>query len=119
MLRITVELLPHGDESQARVIGTAKVCNLRRHEAGSPLGSYHAYFEANEVPMASNEPPYLPDDARRTYHTVGSSVIEDFPRFTGSSWDLIASTLQAAGRGWPAEPADLAALAATNQGGNE
>lgn len=111
MLRITVELLPHGDEDAAETIAFAKICNLRKHEAGSPLGDYHAYFEANEVPMASNPAPYLPDDPRRAYHCVSTAVVEDFPRFEGSVWDLIATMLEASGRSRPAAPT-TAALAA-------
>jgi len=108
MFRITVELLPHGDETKAKLLGIGKICNLRRHEPGSPLGTFHAYFEANEVPMANNPPPYLPDDPRRSlHHLVGDCIVEEFPRYEGSIWDLIATALTKAGRGWPGHAHDL------------
>jgi hypothetical protein len=103
MLKITVELAPHGDEAAAEVIAFAKVCNLRRHEPGSELGSYHAYFEAHEVPR-SEPGPYMPDDPRRTYHKVGDAIVEDYPRREGSVWDLIATMLDGAGFGRPDQP---------------
>lgn len=102
MWRLQLDWLPGGDETKAEPLGHARICNLNKHETGSPLGSYHAYFEADEVPMASNEPPYLPNDPRRTYHCVATAVVEDYPRFAGSAWDLIATMLQASGLGHPA-----------------
>ena len=99
--RLTLDWLPDGDETKPEFVGHARICNLNEHEHGSPLGSYHAYFEANEVPMASNEPPYLPEDPRRTFHGVSTAVVKDYPRFQGSTWDLVATMLTASGRGWP------------------
>jgi hypothetical protein len=101
MIEITVTYLPHGDESAAEPVGFARICNLREHEAGSELGSFHAYFEANEPPMASQAPPYLPDDPRRTHHKVADAIVRDYPRREGSVWDLIAAMLAEAGRGRP------------------
>lgn len=103
MLRITVELLPQGDESRAEVIATARICNLRHHPAGSSVGDYHAFFEANEVPDdeargAIKRPPFE-DTLRRTDHLVASTYAYDVPRFKGSVWDLVAALLEAGGRG--------------------
>lgn len=100
MYVITVELHPGGDEEQAEVVATGKICNLREHEPGSPLGNFHAFFEANEVP-ASEPAPYAPDDERRTWHLTGSGVTKDYPRRQGGVWDLIATMLQEAGKGRP------------------
>lgn len=107
MYVIRVEEHPGGDETKARQIALGKVCNLRTHEPGSPLGDFHAYFEANEVPR-SEPKPYTRDDLRKTYHSMGSAVVEDFPRFDGSIWDLIATMLRASGIG-TLESGDLAA----------
>jgi hypothetical protein len=98
--RITVELLPHGDESKAEVVAQGKICNLRRHEPGSPLGTFHAFFEANAVPER-DRPAFSADELEPTYHTIGDCVLEDYPRSEGNVWDLVASTLHASGRGWP------------------
>jgi hypothetical protein len=107
MIQITVSYLPHGEEDKAEPLGFARICNLREHEPGSDLGNFHAYFEANEPPMASSPPPYLPDDPRRTYHKVADAIVVDYPRREGSVWDLIAAMLQQAGRGRPATRSGL------------
>lgn len=104
MLRITVELLPHGDESRAETIATARICNLRHHPAGSEVGDYHAFFEANEVPddeaRGAIKRPAFEDKLRRTDHLVASTYANEVPRFKGSVWDLVAIMLDAGGRGW-------------------
>jgi hypothetical protein len=84
LLKLTLEYLPHGDESKAEVIGFARVCNLRKHEQGSKLGSFHGYFETD-----------------KPEHTYSDGFIEDYPRFEGSPWDLVATLLQISGRGHP------------------
>lgn len=97
MLRITVEYLPHGDEASPVVVGRAKVCNLRKHEAGSELGDFHAYFEANEPPQASEYPPFMPDDPRSVWHTSHDAIVSDYPRRMGGVWNLIGACLVQAG----------------------
>lgn len=92
MLRITIELLPHGDESRATVVAHSRVCNLREHPPGSELGNYHAYFEANERAPREDVP---------TWHKVGNAIVKNYPRHEGSVWDHVATMLEAAGFGWP------------------
>jgi len=107
MLRITVEVLPGGDEAEAYEVARARICNLRHHEHGSPIGDYHGAFEAIEPPMRSELPPYEvglgagPRDPRATDHGVASTYVSGWPRFAGSVWDLIAALLEAGNRGWP------------------
>ena len=99
--RIRVDWLPEGDETKAEELAHGRICHLRHDERTADL---HAYFEADEVPMASNEPPYKLDDPRKTYHCVSTAVVEGYPRFQGSVWDLIATMLTESGRGRPAQP---------------
>jgi hypothetical protein len=101
MLRITVELLPGGDESRPEVVAHGRICNLREHPPGSDLGNFHAYFEANEVPQTEPGPHSKPGDPRATYHTIGTGVTRDFPRYDASVWDLVCEMLQQSGRGRP------------------
>lgn len=79
MFHLTLEYVPHGDESKKQVIGIARVCNLRKHEPGSELGSFHGYFEV--------------DGARQI-----DAFVTDYPRKQGTPWDLVAALLRASGR---------------------
>jgi hypothetical protein len=97
MLRITVEYLPHGNESKAEVVAHSRVCNLREHPPGAPLGNFHAYFEANAV---------APRESEVTWHKVSDAIVKDYPRREGGVWDHIAVMLRAAGFGWPGEESD-------------
>lgn len=95
MLKITVEELPHGDETAARVVAEGRICNLRQHPPGSPLGDFHAFFETD----------YTDDDENR--HTlVASTYTKDFPRREGTVWDLVATMLNEGGLGRPKEDND-------------
>lgn len=96
--RVRVDWLPDGDESRAEPLAHGRICHLEKNQE---LAKYHAYFEANEPPMASEKPPYLVDDPRNTYHCVSSTVVNDYPRFWGSVWDLVATALVESGRGRP------------------
>jgi len=80
VFHLTLEYVPHGDESKKEVIGLARICNLRKHEPGSDLGSFHGYFEV--------------ENARQI-----DAYIEDYPRKQGTPWDLIATLLRASGAG--------------------
>jgi hypothetical protein len=78
MLRVTVELLPHGEEAKAEVIGKAMICNLMKHEKGSELGSFHGHFAT---------------DGKQEINAFA----EDYRRHEGTPWDLIGTLLQNAG----------------------
>jgi hypothetical protein len=80
MFQLTLEYLPHGDETKAEKIGFARICNLRQHEPGSDIGSFHGYFEV--------------EGARQI-----DAFIKDYPRKQGTPWDLIAVLLRASGAG--------------------
>ena len=99
--RVRVDWLPDGDESKAEPLAHGRICHLRKDER---TADFHAYFEADEVPIDSNEPPYLLDDPRKTFHCVSTAVVENYPRFQGSIWDLLAKMLTASGRGEPVTP---------------
>ena len=103
MYVVKVELWPGGDESKAEQIAEGRICNLRQHEPGSPLGNFHAYFDATAVPEKP-EPPQHVDELEPAYHTVGNTYLTDYPRREGSVWDLIAAALLSAGRGRPVQP---------------
>lgn len=46
MVRVTVELVPNGDESQKQVVATGEIWNVGI-EAGGYVGDYQFKFEAN------------------------------------------------------------------------
>jgi len=98
--RITIDWLPDGDETRPEFVAHGRICHLDQ-EHGAERRSFHAYFEATEPPMKSNDPPYLLDDPRAVHHCVATAVVEDYPRLDGSIWDLVATMLVHAGRGWP------------------
>jgi hypothetical protein len=77
MFQLTLEYLPHGDESKSQKIGFARVCNLREHEPGSELGSFHGYFEI---------------DGEREIN----AFVKDYPRTKGTPWHLVAALFEAA-----------------------
>lgn len=82
MYHLTLEYVPHGDESKKQVIGKARICNLMQHYQGSPLGSFHGYF----------------DDTERGFQEINGFVY-DYPRNWRSPWDLVADLLRSAERG--------------------
>lgn len=100
MFVIKVELWPGGDESKAEQIAEGRICNLRKHEPGSDLGSFHGYFDATAVPELGRE-PFSADELEPAYHTVANGYVDDYPRTLGSVWDLVATMLEAGGARHP------------------
>lgn len=80
MIRITVEIVPYGDESRAKVIGTARIWNTL--EGTSARGTYKAEFR---------------DKAGRRWK---QSDVQGFPRKRLLAWDLLAQMLIRSGAGW-------------------
>lgn len=76
MYRLTLEHLPHGDADQARVIGTASICNQAHHPHGSPIGDFHGWFQAEGT------------------HEI-NGFVNNYPR-DAEPWTLIAALLEAA-----------------------
>ena len=100
--RITVEWLDD-EESKPEHVAHGRICHLDPKEVGQPRRAFHSYWEATEPPMKSNAPPYVLNDPRAVHHCVSTSIVEDYPRHEGSIWDLVATMLTHAGRGWPGE----------------
>jgi hypothetical protein len=75
MLKLTLELLPHGDEEKAEVIGEARICNLMEHEPGSPLGSFHGWFRLDGQDRELN------------------AFVKDWPRQERTEWELVSALL--------------------------
>jgi hypothetical protein len=94
--RITVEWLDD-EESTPELVAHGRVCHLDPAEADLPLRSFHSYWEIEPNPRSTFDYP------QATHKLVGTSVVESYPRLEGSIWDLIATMLTHAGRGWPGE----------------
>ena len=93
--RVTVEWL---DDEQAvpEFVAHGRVCHLDdRH--GADLRDFHSYWEVEPNARSSFDHP------QAVHKLVGSSVVENYPRRQGSIWDLVATMLTHAGRGWPGE----------------
>lgn len=87
MLRVTVELLPGGHLDGRRTLATANIWRTR----SGPLADYE--FEMEEK--------LLPDSAWQ-------GVLQDYPRWSASVWDLVARSVAVALSGkeeLPARPA--------------
>ena len=67
MLRVTVELLPHGRD-------------------GRPLG----YAEIENISGDEKHASYLVHVYDEAYEEVGTATIADYPRFSATVWDLVA-----------------------------
>lgn len=78
MIRITVELVPRGNENKKRVIGTAVIAN---DASGTPkIGNYEAALST-----------------RHKKPRVWKSVaVDHFPRQRLGAWDLLYRVLRAA-----------------------
>ena len=74
MVRITVELVPMGDETKKKTIGTAKIA-LKRLSSSSNVGEYRAEFRGKK-----NRP-------------LGEVKVTGFPRKRLGAWDLILRSL--------------------------
>lgn len=79
MIRITVEMVPHGDESKKTLFAVAEIA-LQKHSPDGQLGTYHT----------------------RTSHTAKyykpgkwwkQGVLENFQRLKKSPWELITMAL--------------------------
>lgn len=76
MLRITVELVPYGDETRKRHLGT---CEIANDASGTPTrGNYNIAFLQR-------------GNARRVWK---KTRVEDFPRTRLGAWDLLFRALQ-------------------------
>jgi hypothetical protein len=92
--RILVDWLDDED-SEPQHVAHGRICHLNPEEAGLPLRSFHAYFEVEPNPSSTFDHPHA------IHKLVGTAVVEDYPRLEGSIWDLVATMLIHAGRGWP------------------
>jgi hypothetical protein len=84
MIRVTVELLPHGIESQKRVLGTAIIAN----DGTASDGSGNSEFGNYNVRLLTGDPPI----ARHAGRLWRSGRVEGFRR-SASPWSLIALAL--------------------------
>jgi len=71
-LRITAEVLPHGDDQRRYVVGTLTLTNLGPRKDGSGLAHYKAVLES---PSGVGLPPLM-------------TTICDFPRLERGAFDL-------------------------------
>lgn len=71
MLRITIELVPHGDESKKKHLGTAIIVN--DGTGGRDVGNYYAKFSHFDSPNK----------------TWKCSTCEGFKRLKRGPWDLL------------------------------
>ncbi|MGF6552345.1 hypothetical protein [Paraburkholderia youngii] len=103
MLRITVELLPGGQEKGKRVIATADIARV----SDGPFGALADY----RVTLAD---AMLGEVGER-------AVVRSYPRFAGSVWDLVARGIAAAlnqdTEALPARPAKPEVPVHTNEAG--
>lgn len=67
MLRVTVELLPGGDESRRRLLGTATIANV----SGGEIADYDVHVTSDDV------------------EGVRHAVLKRYPRRASSVWDLV------------------------------
>lgn len=82
MIRVTVELLPLGDESRSKVLGVAKISNDGR---GSILNGLHT--GDYDVWLSKREP--------KQGQKWRSGRVEGFPRKRLGAWDLLYRALHA------------------------
>lgn len=94
--RITVDWL-EDEDATPEFVAHGRICHLNPEESGLPLRSFHSYWEVEPNPRSTFDHP------QTTHKLVGSSVVQDYPRLEGSIWDLVATMLTHAGRGWPGE----------------
>jgi hypothetical protein len=55
MLRITIELVPYGDEARARVIGTAKIWNDGTSDERPMYGNYEGIIDGQKLRVEGHE----------------------------------------------------------------
>lgn len=67
MLRVTVELLPGGDESRRRLLGTATIANV----SGGEIADYDVHVTSDDL------------------EGVRHAVLKRYPRRASSVWDLV------------------------------
>lgn len=76
MLRVTIELLPYGDETRKRHLGT---CEIANDASGTPTrGNYHIRFSRRGKPFS----------------TWKETRVEGFPRKRLGAWDLLFLALR-------------------------
>ena len=77
MLRITIQLIPHGDESLTSTLGTIDIWNDLSHSDRADMGNYEGnLFSASPFFMSK------------------TGKVKDFPRQEKSSWHLLAEFLK-------------------------
>ena len=76
MIRITIELVPYGDESRRKIIGTGEIVN--DGTGTKAIGNYRYWLsDGNGV--------------------FSKGSVENFPRLSGDCWDLLKYSIE--GRG--------------------
>jgi hypothetical protein len=103
MLRVTIELLPGGRESEKCVIATAEIARM----TDGPLGALADY----RVTLKDG-----------TLGDVGErAIVRSYPRWSGSVWDLVARGISAAlnqdTEALPPRPAKPEVTVHTNEAG--
>jgi hypothetical protein len=82
MIRVTVEVIPHGDESRKRVIGVADISNCGSPEGeASLIGNYDYQIYQSQ-----------PCEPRATLFRSGA--VDRFPRKRLCAWDLLYIVLR-------------------------
>lgn len=80
MIRITVELVPHGIEERARVLARANIVNAGDHPEHPKRGNYRYWFS----------------QAGRPSTTGRLGPLNDFPRQRENVWRLLQRCLEVA-----------------------
>lgn len=87
MIRVTVELVPHGDESRAMVLGKTIIHNVSREGRDATRGDYQVAV-AHKSRMESTR-AILSNPARR-------GEVLDYPRLSYNVWRLVIRALRSA-----------------------
>lgn len=87
MIRVTVELVPHGDEGRAKTLGRAIIHNVSRNGSTSTKGDYRAAV-AHESRMATT--------ADILTHPLRRGEVRDYPRLSYNVWRLVIRALRSA-----------------------
>lgn len=98
--RVTVEWL-EDEQSKPEFVAHGRICHLDPEQAGLDRRSFHSYWEVEPNDRSSFDHPQW------VHKLVGTSIVENYPRREGSIWDLVATMLTEAGRGWPKQEVDV------------
>lgn len=83
MLRVTIEKLPGGDESRAKIIAIGEIVNDCSGTEG--IGNYNCEF--NVITKLHK------DDDKGRFHCVAAGRVTDFHRKTRGPWELLVRAL--------------------------